>query len=183
MAETVSAVAGSTVKPEWALPPEQSTPTNEIGKDEFLQLLVAQLKYQDPLEPQSSDEFIATTAQFTVVEKLDELTRQGANTALIASLTTAGNLVGREVTANRSGVEVTAVVERSTIRESKVVLETAQGDISLDQIISIGAAPEAGTPPATGEAGVDDGETGANDGEAGADGGEDGGAGDGASVA
>lgn len=150
MADTVSAIAGSTVNPEWAMPADASGPTNEIGKDEFLKLLVAQLKYQDPLEPQSSDQFIATTAQFTVVEKLDELTKQGANTALINSLTTAGNLVGRQVTANRSGVEVTAVVERSTLREGKVVLETAQGDIALDQIISIGAVPApAATPVAT----------------------------------
>ena len=148
MSDIVNAVAGSTVRPEWAAPPEQEGPTNELGKDEFLQLLVAQLKYQDPLEPQSSDEFIATTAQFTVVEKLDELTKQGENTALINSLTTAGNLVGREVTASREGVPVTAVVERSTIRDSQVVLETTAGDISLAQIISIGAlaAPAAPVP-------------------------------------
>jgi flagellar basal-body rod modification protein FlgD len=147
MADTVNAVAGSTVNPEWAKPADASGPTNEIGKDEFLKLLVAQLKYQDPLEPQSSDQFIATTAQFTVVEKLDELTKQGANTALINSLTTAGNLVGRQVTANRSGVEVTTVVERSTIREGKVVLETAEGDIALDQVISIGAVPAPAATP------------------------------------
>jgi len=141
MTETVNAVAGSTVRPEWALPPEETAPTNELGKDEFLQLLVAQLRYQDPLEPQSSDEFIATTAQFTVVEKLDELTKQGANTALINSLTTAGSLVGREVTASQDGVPVTAVVDRSTIRNGEVVLETPLGAISLQQIVSIGAAP------------------------------------------
>lgn len=141
MAEIVNAVAGSTVRPEWAVPPEQSLPANELGKDQFLQLLVAQLKYQDPLEPQSSDQFIATTAQFTVVEKLDELTKQGANTALINSLTTAGNLVGREVTASLEGVPVTAVVDRSTIRDGQVVLDTPIGAIALTQIVSIGAAP------------------------------------------
>jgi len=141
MPDTVNAVAGSTVRPEWAIPPEESSPTNELGKDEFLQLLVAQLRYQDPLEPQSSDEFIATTAQFTVVEKLDELTKQGANTALINSLTTAGSLVGREITASRDGVSVTAVVDRSTIRDGQVVLETPKGAIALAQIVSIGAAP------------------------------------------
>jgi flagellar basal-body rod modification protein FlgD len=100
---------------------------------------VAQLKYQDPLEPTSSEQFIATTAQFTVVEKLDELTKQGANSALVTSLSTAGNLVGREVTANRDGVPVRAVVERSRIQSGQVVLETSQGEIALDQIVAIGA--------------------------------------------
>jgi flagellar basal-body rod modification protein FlgD len=137
----VAAVAGSTVRPEWSLPTGVTEPTNELGKDEFLQLLVAQLKYQDPLEPTSSDEFIATSAQFTVVEKLDELTKQGENTALINSLTTAGSLVGREVTALVGGTPVTAVVDRSAIRGTEVVLETTAGEISLTDIVSIGAAP------------------------------------------
>ncbi len=147
MSDTVNALAGSTVRPEWALPPEQSAPTNELGQDAFLQLLVAQLKYQDPLEPQTSDEFIATTAQFTMVEKLEELTRQGENTALINSLTTAGALVGREVTANVDGVPVTAVVERSTIRSGEVVLETSAGALALGQVVSIGAVPAAPAAP------------------------------------
>jgi len=155
MAEAIDAVAGSTVRPEWAVPVDQTGPTNELGKDEFLQLLVAQLKYQDPLEPTSSDEFISTTAQFTVVEKLDELTKQGANTALITSLATAGNLVGREVTANRDGVAMTAVVQRSRIASGKVVLETSEGDISLNQIISIGAAWPVGA-ASTGSSGSTD---------------------------
>ncbi len=147
MTDFVSAVEGSTVRPDWALPADESLPNNEIGKDEFLQLLVAQLKYQDPLEPQSSDQFISTTAQFTVVEKLDELTKQGANTALVNSLTTAGTLVGREVTTNRDGVPVTAVVERSTIRGDQVVLETNLGEISLNEIVSVGAVPSAAPTP------------------------------------
>jgi flagellar basal-body rod modification protein FlgD len=43
-------------------------PGGEMGKDAFLQLLVAQLKYQDPSTPADSREFLAQTAQFTMVE-------------------------------------------------------------------------------------------------------------------
>ena len=49
-----------------------------MGKDTFLKLLVAQLKYQNPLEPTDSAAFMAQTAQFTVVEKLDALTKNNA---------------------------------------------------------------------------------------------------------
>ena len=141
--ESVNAVAGSLVDaPGIFREPETApAPTNELGKDAFLKLLVAQLRYQDPLEPSSSDEFIATTAQFTVVEKLDELTKQGENTALVNSLTTASSLVGREVTATRSGVPVTGVVEESRIVSGVVQLQTTAGAIGLDEIISVGAAP------------------------------------------
>ncbi len=148
MVEGVNAVAGSVVDaPDYAVPADPP-PSNELGKDAFLKLLVAQLKYQDPMEPSSSEEFIATTAQFTVVEKLDELTKQGANTALVNSLTTASALVGREVTANRDGVSTTAVVNQSRIVSGSVVLDTDSGSISLNEIVSVGAAPRSAEPQA-----------------------------------
>ena len=147
MNEQVSAVAGSVVTaPEYRRPTAEPEVSNELGKDAFLKLLVAQLRYQDPLEPSTSEEFIATTAQFTVVEKLDELTKQGAATALVNSLMTASSLVGREVSATREGVPVTAVVERSTLVSGQVVLETDQGNIRLNEIVSVGAPPVASEP-------------------------------------
>lgn len=142
--ETVAAKAGSLVDaPGVSYDPaaNRPEPSPDLGKDEFLQLLVAQLKYQDPLNPSSSDEFIATTAQFTVVEKLDELTRQGENSALVNSLTTASSLIGREVTANINGVNITAVVDESQIVSGKVQLLTELGAIGLDQIVSVAAPP------------------------------------------
>lgn len=146
MPDTVSAVAGSTVAaPGDYIQQTASEASNELGKDEFLQLLVAQLKYQDPMAPSSSDEFIATSAQFTVVEKLDELTKQGENSALITSLTTASALIGREITviSGDSG-PVTATVERSQIISGEVVLVTDQGQVQLNQIVSVGSVQPAG---------------------------------------
>jgi flagellar basal-body rod modification protein FlgD len=148
MPETVAATAGATVTaPNYTNPNQAGTgptaATNELGKDEFLKLLVAQLKYQDPLEPTTSDEFVATSAQFTVVEKLDELTKQGAASALVSSLTTASSLVGREITAIGNQGRITAVVERSEINSGEVVLVTDQGAVTLNQIVSVGAAPSA----------------------------------------
>ena len=146
MVEGINAVAGSVVElPDYSIPAE-APPSGELGKDAFLKLLVAQLKYQDPLEPSSSEEFIATTAQFTVVEKLDELTKQGANTALVNSLTTASALIGREITVNRNGLPVSAVVKQSRIVSGEVSLETDLGPVGLTEIVSVGAATAAPTP-------------------------------------
>lgn len=41
-----------------------------LGKDEFLQLLVTQLRYQDPMEPMKDNEFIAQLAQFSTLEQM-----------------------------------------------------------------------------------------------------------------
>ncbi len=61
-----------------------------MDKDAFLQLLVAQMQYQDPLEPTSNTEFIAQYAQFSQVEQMQ-------NMAATMELSRAGGLVGQEV--------------------------------------------------------------------------------------
>jgi len=48
-------------------------PGGELGQDQFLKLLTAQLQHQDPLEPQASAEFIAQLATFSTLEKLTSI--------------------------------------------------------------------------------------------------------------
>ncbi|MCM1100904.1 MAG: flagellar hook capping protein [Clostridium sp.] len=70
-----------------------------MDKDAFLQLLVAQMRYQDPLEPTSNTEYIAQYAQFSQVEQMQ-------NMAASMDLQRASQLVGKEVyikTTNSSG--------------------------------------------------------------------------------
>ena len=83
-----------------------------LGSNAFLKLLVAQLKYQDPTNPTSSSEMMNQTAQFTMVEKLDEIAKQ--NTDLIASqrISASAALVGRTVNwLNTDGTNQTGVVQ------------------------------------------------------------------------
>ena len=61
-----------------------------LGKDAFLQLLVAQMKYQDPLEPTSNTEYISQLATFSSLEEMQNMT-----SAL--NLQRASSLVGQEV--------------------------------------------------------------------------------------
>ena len=57
--------------------PTTPTPTTVskagMGKDDFLKLLVGQLKNQDPQNPQGSDQFMGQMAQFSMVEQLTNL--------------------------------------------------------------------------------------------------------------
>lgn len=62
----------------------------DMDKDAFLQLLVAQMKYQDPLQPTSNTEYISQYAQFSQVESL-------SNMSATMDLQRASSLVGEEV--------------------------------------------------------------------------------------
>jgi flagellar basal-body rod modification protein FlgD len=84
---------------------------DQMGSDTFLQLLVAQMRYQDPSNPASSTEFIAQTATFTQVEKMEQLVNQNASMLVLQESATAGALVGRTATyTNDNGESVTGLV-------------------------------------------------------------------------
>lgn len=69
---------------------------NGMNKDTFLQLLVAQMKYQDPLEPTSNTEYVAQYAQFSQVEQIQ-------NMSASMDLQRASMVVGKEVRVKTTG--------------------------------------------------------------------------------
>lgn len=121
---------------------------DQFGKDTFLQLLVAQLRYQDPTNPTDGAEFLSQTAQFSVVEKLEELTK--TNTDLLASSLdmTATSLVGRNITyTNAEGTEATGVVTAARFGPLGPVLRVGSDEIQLGSVTQINAAPPAPAAP------------------------------------
>ena len=116
---------------------------NELDRDAFLKLLVAQLRYQDPLNPNDPAEFMATTAQFTTIEKLDELTEQGANNAVVTGLSMASSLVGRSIAyVGVDDVARTGVVNSAAVVGGEVRLLTEEGPVSLTKVTAIGSGTE-----------------------------------------
>jgi len=71
-----------------------------LGKDDFLKLLITQLRNQDPLQPLNNDEFISQMAQFSSLEQLQDI-NDGVSSSLMLnqSLNNAlsTTLIGREV--------------------------------------------------------------------------------------
>ena len=79
--------------------------TKELGKNDFLQMLVAQLQNQDPLNPMDGTDFVAQLATFSSLEQLTNMNSQLNQLGLYQTTMTntqAVNLLGKEVTVNQS---------------------------------------------------------------------------------
>ena len=129
--------AASTVLDQYQL--KDSAPkSNELGKNEFLNLLVAQLNNQDPLSPQDNGEFIAQLAQFSTVEGVDKL-----NTSMESMLSgyqssqalQASSLVGRKVIIPTDK----AVVDTSETFKASLVLPATSGNVYVNVYDSAGS--------------------------------------------
>ena len=123
-----AATAGTTAAPAGR------NPKSVLGKDEFLKLLVAQLKNQDPTNPMDGQQMAAQLAQFSSVEQLiainEKLGAQATTddaTAKAISNSTAIAAIGKTVTALGNQVELPA----ADARVRGIVQGTGQGTLSL----------------------------------------------------
>ncbi len=94
---------------------DTTTTSSVLGKDEFLELLIAELQNQDPLEPMNNQEYVAQMAQFSSLEQLQNLNATLADnvnyTMLLSqtiSNTMATSLIGKEITAECDTVGITS---------------------------------------------------------------------------
>ncbi|MHC8304689.1 flagellar hook assembly protein FlgD [Pseudomonas sp. PB3P13] len=107
-----------------------ATGKKELGKDAFLQLLVTQLKNQNPLEPQDNGEFVAQLAQFSSLEGITTLndTVSGiAGNYNSSQALQASSLVGRSVIAPGDK----AVVDTSKSLSGTVVVPVSVDPVTL----------------------------------------------------
>ena len=108
----------------------------DLDKEAFLQLLVTQMKYQDPLEPTDNTEYVSQLATFSSLEQM---------TNLVASsdLTRASQLVGQYVTVkekNETTGEETikgGKVDYVTVENGKGYLNIGDSKYSIDNLDSV----------------------------------------------
>jgi len=107
----------------------------ELGKDAFLQLLVTQLRYQDPLNPQDNSAFVAQMAQFTALEQMQNLNAGVTRLLEQQSGFQAPALLGRHVTvAGPEGVPREGKVEELAYRSGQPWLVVNGTMYSMDMV-------------------------------------------------
>lgn len=115
-----------------------------LGKDQFLNLFVAQLQNQDPLSPMDNSQFIAQMAQFSMVEQLMNMSSEVA--LLRQNIGAASSLIGKHVTWNEYDsegkvIKQSGVVESIVSQDGNLFVEVNGDLIGIDYIGQISTKP------------------------------------------
>ncbi len=109
-----------------------------LNKDTFLKLLVAQLKNQDPSSPTDSTQFLAETAQFSLVEKFDDLSALEQKVYNSTQTQSATAMVGKKVTWTLdNGASTSGVVSAVSISSGTPKLLVGSVQVSLDSVTKV----------------------------------------------
>lgn len=116
--------------------------TNSLGQDEFLKLLLTELRYQDSMNPVQDKEFIAQLAQFSSLEQMQSLSSAFEKFVSYSSTTQLLGLLGRGVTGTTAEGQVKGVATGIRYVEGApvVTIEDEAGEtheLKMDQISQV----------------------------------------------
>jgi len=117
-----------------------STTAKLLGKDDFLKLLIEQLKHQDPFEPVNNQEFIAQMAQFSSLEQMQNLNKSFETMALIEMSSSALNFIGRNVEAidvSKDGEMLSGTVSSIVLKDGEAMLVINGQEVPLTAVQNI----------------------------------------------
>jgi flagellar basal-body rod modification protein FlgD len=112
-----------------------------LGKDEFLKILVAQIKNQDPMKPLEDKEFIAQMAQFTSVEQLMNMSNELKE--LKNSLGFTSTLIGKSIqwvttsTDGSEGILKTGTVDSISMKSGQSFAVVNGEEVLIGRIVSV----------------------------------------------
>ncbi len=110
--------------------------SNELGKDDFLKLLITQLSNQDPTNPMENTEFISQMAQFSSLEQMTNMSTSFSKMASFINSSEAASTLGKTVELNIGDTTTTGIVEGATRGENPQILVNGMY-YSMDKIAAI----------------------------------------------
>jgi flagellar basal-body rod modification protein FlgD len=112
-------------------PTPASVAAKGLGKDDFLKLLVSQLRFQDPLDPVADKEFVGQMAQFSTLEQVANLAQSMTSLSQTSEVSRAVSLIGHTVEyENDDETTTTGKVESVGLVDGNVTLKIGGLDVS-----------------------------------------------------
>ena len=98
------------------------TASQQLGKDDFLKLLITQLSNQDPTNPMEDTQFIAQMAQFSSLEQMTNMNESFSKMASMINSSQAAATIGRTVDIDVGDTTARGVVEATTMGSQPQVM-------------------------------------------------------------
>jgi len=140
MTSPITTVPGATVPQDPTLSGSSSSSTDNttLSSQAFLQLLVAQLKYQDPSSPVDTSSFMNETATLTQVQAMQQSAQTSQDMLAAQRAQTASSMVGRTVAyLGDDGSTKTGYVSAATISGTSPTLKIGDSTIDLSKITQV----------------------------------------------
>lgn len=115
-----------------------STPTKELDKQAFLDLLVTQLRNQDPSSPMDSSQLMEQTTQLSVMESLVALSKTQSESFALQMRMSAAQLVGQQVSwTDADGGAHQGVVQSVSYSGPVPTVKVGDEDVTLDAVSAV----------------------------------------------
>jgi flagellar basal-body rod modification protein FlgD len=111
--------------------------TGGLGESDFLNLLITQLKNQDPLNPVKDTDFIAQLANFSNLQQTTSINANMSNMLAQQNYTNAASMIGKQVTTSDSK---SGVVSKVSLDQGQISLYVGTNKYSLSDITSVSNA-------------------------------------------
>ena len=134
---------------DFSAPSSQRAASPELGQQDFLKIMVEQMRNQNPLEPQDNSQFFNQIAQFQQLDAMTQISEAISTLVEISGLANSSALIGRHVTAEvpqsadpetgfpRPDKTVSGIVERVTFDENGSVLHVNGLAIPASTVVEI----------------------------------------------
>ncbi len=113
------------------------TSEQEMGKEDFLKLMVAQFQNQDPLEPATNEDLVLQLAQFSTLEGTTNMNNSMEKFISNATISTASSLVGKEIVYLDGGHTVVGKVSKVNMNGSDFTMTVDGFNVQPSQLISV----------------------------------------------
>ena len=111
---------------------------SQIGRDQFMELLVTQLRNQDPLEPVNQQDFLGQLAQFSSLQGIEQLNTNFAESLKFQQLSQGGALVGRSVEyTNAQGEPKTGLIDSARVLNGELRFQIGEDTVGLSDIAGV----------------------------------------------
>jgi flagellar basal-body rod modification protein FlgD len=139
-----------------------ANPSSTLNDQDFLQLLVSQLKYQDPMNPTDSDTFIQEQAQFSTVEGINNMESSLTSMTSSEQMSNADSLIGMNVEYTAAdGSTASGTVSSASDSDGTVSVQVGSANVAPSSIVQVsfpssdstGANGTTGTTGSTGSTG------------------------------